>query len=251
MEKVKAILMLLAAFTFISFFHIAESAAREDSTAKTGHKETRLSEAYLQELFHDYLCQHLGKDDADIILSKFKVRGNRPIPEGEREIQVLRRSQRRLKGHVTLLAVVKVDGAVRNKVSLSGWVDLFEEAVCAGRDLKRGEILKAEDLSLSRILGSHISSRTLTHMEKAVGMRLKHRVKKNSTIQEWMLEKPSIVEKGDMVMIVAESGDLKVTVPGRVLEKGYLGDMVQVQNMMSKKMVYAQVINNAIVKVAF
>jgi flagella basal body P-ring formation protein FlgA len=50
---------------------------------------------------------------------------------------------------------------------------------------------------------------------------------------------------------MAESDDLKVTVPGRVMEKGYLGELVRVQNAMSKKEIYARVINNLTVMVRF
>jgi flagella basal body P-ring formation protein FlgA len=66
-----------------------------------------------------------------------------------------------------------------------------------------------------------------------------------------MLEKSPIVDRGDMVTILAESGDLRVTVPGRVLERGYLGELIRVQNSMSKKKIYARVINNSTVMVDF
>jgi flagella basal body P-ring formation protein FlgA len=54
-----------------------------------------------------------------------------------------------------------------------------------------------------------------------------------------------------MVTILAESGDLRVTVPGRVLEKGYKGSLIRVQNVMSKKEIYATVVNGATVTVDF
>ncbi|MEE9611432.1 MAG: flagellar basal body P-ring formation chaperone FlgA, partial [Desulfatiglandales bacterium] len=70
-------------------------------------------------------------------------------------------------------------------------------------------------------------------------------------LKEWMLERPPIVKRGDMVTILAESGVLRVTVPGRVLEKGYLGELVRVQNAMSKRQIHARVINNSTVVVDF
>jgi len=66
-----------------------------------------------------------------------------------------------------------------------------------------------------------------------------------------MLERSPILKKGDMVTIVAESDDLKVTVPGRVLEKGYLGELIEIQNVMSRKKIYARVVNSSIVIVDF
>ena len=54
-----------------------------------------------------------------------------------------------------------------------------------------------------------------------------------------------------MVTILAESGGLRVTAPGKVLEKGYLGELIRVQNAMSKRQIHARVVNNSTVVVDF
>jgi flagella basal body P-ring formation protein FlgA len=66
-----------------------------------------------------------------------------------------------------------------------------------------------------------------------------------------MFEKCPIVDKGDIVTIIAESGDIKVTAPGKVLMKGYAGELVKVQNLMSKKEIYAKIVNGSMVAVDF
>jgi flagella basal body P-ring formation protein FlgA len=40
-------------------------------------------------------------------------------------------------------------------------------------------------------------------------------------------------------------------VPGKIMEKGYMGQLVQVQNTMSRKNIYAKVIDAATVMVDF
>ena len=80
---------------------------------------------------------------------------------------------------------------------------------------------------------------------------VKHTIKKDTCIKEWMLEKPLVVKRGDMITILAESGNLRVTVRGRVLVKGHMGELIRVQNSMSKKIIYARVINNSTVSVDF
>jgi flagellar basal body P-ring formation protein FlgA len=59
------------------------------------------------------------------------------------------------------------------------------------------------------------------------------------------------MDKGDIVTIIAESGDIKVTAPGKVLMKGYVGELVKVQNLMSKKEIYAKIVNGSMVAVDF
>ena len=210
-----------------------------------------ISEAKFRELFKEYLSHHLGKEESDIIVSRFKIIGNSPVPAGKVSFQLFQKDKRRLKGYVRLVAIISVNRVVKDKINLSGWVDVFESVVCTRRNLKKGEIVKKDDLYIARKNISHLSPNILTDMSKVVGLMAKHRIKADTCLKGWMLEKSPIVDRGDMVTILAESGDLKVTVPGRVLERGYLGELIRVQNSMSKKKIYARVINNSTVMVDF
>ena len=245
------IIILLACFGGFCLPSIAEPAAEKTNKAIIKKGQQSISEARLREGFIKYLCRHTGKKPSDIIVSKFKVNRNRTVPKGKVDIRLFRKGTTRLAGYVRLNAIVSVNGIEKNNVQLSAWVDVFESIVCASRDLKRKEVIKKVDVHLVRKNISHMPPNTIRELNKAVGLMIKHTVKADTCLKAWMLEKPSIVERGDIVTILAESGGLKVTVPGRVLEKGYLGELIKVQNAMSKKEVYAKVINNLTVRVSF
>ena len=251
MVKSIHIMILLACLVGICFPPNAEPAAKKTNKAviKQGHQS--ISGARLRECFMKYLRRHSGKEPSDIIVSKFKVNRNRTVPQGKVDIRLFRKGAARLAGYVRLNAVVSVNAIEKNKVQLSAWVDVFESIVCTSRDLKRKEIIKKGDVYLARKNISHMPPNAISKLNKAVGLMIKHTVKADTCLKAWMLEKPSIVERGDIVTILAESGGLRVTVPGRVLEKGYLGELIKVQNAMSKKEIYAKVINNLTVMVRF
>ena len=251
MVKNMHIMILLACFLGVCLPSTAEPAAKKNSKAviKQGHQS--ISEARLRECFMKYLRRHSGKEPSDIIVSKFKVNRNRTVPKGKVSIRLSRKGNKNLAGYVRLNAIISVNGIEKNKVHLSAWVDVFESIVCTSRDMKRKEIIKKGDVHLERKNISHLPPNIMGELSKAVGLMIKHNVKADTCLKAWMLEKPSIVERGDIVTILAESGGLRVTVPGRVLEKGYLGELIKVQNAMSKKEVYAKVINNLTVMVHF
>ncbi|MBW1706970.1 MAG: flagellar basal body P-ring formation protein FlgA [Deltaproteobacteria bacterium] len=251
MVKYMHIMILLACFWGICFPSNAEPAAKKTNKAVTKQGYQSVSETRLRECFIKYLCRHSGKEQPDIIASKFKVNRNRTVPKGKVSIRLSRKGSKRLAGYVRLNAIVSVNGIEKTDVQLSAWVDVFESIVCTSRDLKRKEIIKKGDVYLERKNISHMPPNTISELSKAVGLMIKHNVKADTCLKAWMLEKPSIVERGDIVTILAESGGLRVTVPGRVLEKGYLGELIKVQNAMSKKEVYAKVINNLTVMVSF
>jgi len=210
-----------------------------------------IPEAKFREIFQKYLNRNLNNSECDIVISRLKITGNVPVPEGTISFKQYQKGKRRFEGQVGLIVVVKINGVVKNKVKLSAWVDIFQPVVCASRDLKRGERISKADLYYVKRNISHISSKVLSDMNRIIGFMAKHNVKKDTSLKEWMFEKFPIVDKGDIVTIIAESGDIKVTAPGRVLMKGYADELVKVENLMSKKEIYAKVVNGSMVAVDF
>jgi len=249
----KCICNIIIPLFILGFYSTSTDAASGkgelQNVSKQGYQT--VSEAKFRDVFRKYLYRNLNNSGCDVVISRMKINGNVTVPEGKISFKEYQKGKRRLEGQVSLIIVIKVNDVVRSKVKLSGWVDIFQPVVCASRDLKRGEKISKDDLYLVKRNISHLSSKILTDVNKIIGFMAKHNVKKGTSLKEWMFEKYPIVDKGDIVTILAESGDLKVTAPGRILMKGYNGELVKVQNLMSKKEIYAKVVNGSIVTVDF
>jgi len=250
-RKAIPIVLPLAVMLVFCLPPAAESGEKKgiSETTKQGYQSIPKDE--FRRVFEEYVCLRLGKQKSDVIVSELKVTSDKRVPAGKVSFQIFEKEKRRLLENVGLMAVIRVDGVVRNRVKLSGWVDAFDSVVCSSHNLKRGAIINKDDIYLVRKNISHLSPDVLTDTVDAIGLMVKHTVKGDSCLAKWMLERPPIVNKGDTVTILAESVDLEVTVPGRILEKGYLGDVVGVQNSMSEKKIYARVMSNSTVKVDF
>ncbi|MEA3357909.1 MAG: flagellar basal body P-ring formation chaperone FlgA [Thermodesulfobacteriota bacterium] len=244
------IFLITGIFT-VFFPPASECAVREK--VRAGHKQDYQSirEDTFKNIFRAYLYQHIGKEKCDIIVSKFKVSGNRPIPSGKISVQVFKKNQQKLTGYVRLTALVKVNNVIENRVRLSGRADIFDYVVCARRNMKRGDIVAKDNIYLARKNISRLPKNIFSDVDRVIGLRMKNNIKGETCLKEWMLEKNPAVEKGDMVTIIAESDFIKIAAPGVVLAKGYLGEIVRVQNSMSKKNIYAKVINDSTVMVDF
>lgn len=251
MIKSIRIIAVLICFLALCLSADAKPAAGKDAAAAGAQKYQSITEEKLQEVYIQYLYRRLGKEGTDVAVSKFKVSGNKPVASGKISMQLFQKNSENLEGYVKLVAAISVDGAVRNKVTLSGWVDVFESIVCAARNLNRKEIIAADDVYLARRNISHVSANYLTDIGKVTGLMAKHSIKADKSIKEWMLEKSPIVNKGDLVTILAESSGLRITVPGKVLMQGFAGELVEVQNLMSNKKIYAKIINPSTVMVDF
>lgn len=248
----KNICNIIVFFCIFGIYSTSMGATRKNDRQDISHQSYQtISETKFRDIFHKYLYRKFKKQRCDVVISRLKITGNVPVSVGKVSFDMYQKGRRRFEGYVSLIVVVKINGVVRNKVKLSGWVDIFQPVVCASRDLKRGERISKDDIYLVKRNISHLSSKIMTDMNTIIGLMAKHNVKKDTSLKEWMFEKFPIVDKGAIVTIIAESGDLKVTAPGKVLMKGYTGELVKVQNLMSKKEIYAKVVNGSMVAVDF
>lgn len=245
MGLIKNMIATFMTLSILGLFALTSAAAENEKAGPSA------LEAELQESFTRYVCQHTGKRLADVSVSKFKVVGNQPLPAGIRTIRVFQQRASELEGYVRLSAIISVDGTAVNKVKLYGWVDIFDTVVIASRDIKKGITIERGDIETVRKNISHLPPDTLKDPVLAVGLRTKHSLRKGFVIKAWMLEKTPVVERGDVVTIVAAGGNLRVTVPGIIKETGFTGDLVKVQNTMSRKEIFARVVNSSTVTVHF
>jgi len=242
----------LVGFCVLFFLVTAGPAFGVEARSKRSQRDAyAIPEAKFRMWFEDYVCERLGKERSDIAVSRFKVGGNRPVPRGSLSVQLFQRGRGGIQKHVRLTAIVRVDQKVVGKVSLAGWVDVFEDLVCAARYLRRGDLIGPDDLYLVRKNLAHLSPHIVTDPAQVIGKTAKHNMRETLPIQTWMLENPPLLERGDRVTILAESGDLRVSVMGTALEAGSLGKRIKVQNAMSRKSIYAKVIDGSTVRVEF
>ena len=254
MSKTMRSIIFTILFLGLGMSNMAQPVAAEDlhSVTKPGYQS--IQESVFRKHFKKYICRHLRKTESDVVVSRFKVKGNRPVPAGSVSFKLLQKGQKggiKLQGYIKLTAEVNVDGQVKNEVLVSGYIDVFESVVCTSRHLKRGEVIEKDDVYLAKRNVSRLSSKVITHMDKAQGLTAKHNIKADTCLKEWMLGKTPVVNRGDIITIFAESGGLRVTVPGKVLMKGCPGDLIKVQNLMSEKRIYAKVIDDSSAMVEF
>lgn len=252
MKRMLYTLILIIPVLLYAFFSPDPLCAGIDNASADKKTDLQsIEEGTFLNIFREYIFQHANKNRSDIIISRFKVSGNRPIPQGRISVQVFEKNQQQLQGHVSLTALIKVKNRTENTVRLSGWLDIFDHVVCSKRNMKRGEIVTKDDLYLARKNISRMPKNIFTDADRVIGLRLKNNIRAETCLKEWMLEKNPAVEKGDIVTIIAESGFIRVETPGLILDDGFVGDIVGVQNSMSKRNIYAKIINDSTVMVNF
>jgi flagella basal body P-ring formation protein FlgA len=240
--------MVLNIFIGLFVFPLLSSAAFGKAT---GPDLQTIPDNRFASLFSTTLQESTGRSPDDIVVSRFKVSGNKPVPAGRIHFRVIKKRQAKIKRIVRFDVIIEVGGIAENRVTLSGWLEIYQEVVFAGANLKKGHPVVRDDLYLERVNIVRMPFKVLTDIESAVGLQCKRSIKAGTVLKQWMLERIPVVTKGDLVMILAQSTGVRVTVPGRIMETGYENQLVAVENTMSKKKVYAKVIDSTTVAVEY
>ena len=171
------------------------------------------------------------------------------LPDGDLEYQATARSSRPTR--LTLTLFLSVDGRPAGRVRAAARVKLIVPAVVAARRLERGHVITPGDLKPARISLDLVKEGALTDPAQAVGQSCRRRISPGRAVTERDLVPPKVIQRGDMVTIIAQTGALKVSTRGQAKQDGAIGDNIMVMNLNSKKTVPATVVASGAVKVNF
>ncbi len=114
-------------------------------------------------------------------------------------------------------------------------VSLYKDVLIAVRPLSRGDLLSADDVVLKRYDLANLPHGYLDNLEQSLGMKVKRQVSAGSALTPKMVEKPRIIQKGQRVSIIAQSGSMQVRTQGKALDDGVAGERIGIMNLKSKQ----------------
>jgi len=199
----------------------------------------------------DFLLERLG-GGGEALEIDVQYRGeNLVLPEGKLKLDYQMRARNRQTGRFPLTLLVKVDDRLHKRLQLNANVLMNQTVLRMARPINRGERIKAEDIEVDTITSDRPHRKALTQLKDAVGMEATRNLNTGSILTVRAVKPAALVDKNDRVVIIAEKGLMKITAPGRILEKGFQGSMVAVENLQTKKTVYGKVVDPTTVEVIF
>jgi len=130
--------------------------------------------------------------------------------------------------------------ARRKPLRLTGTVSETVETTTLARAVRPGEIIKASDIQVERRPKAEVGSDALG-AERVVGLTAKHPLRSGQALRLIDLMKPQVVQRNEAVTIIFEVPGIMLTVRGKALEAGAMGDVVSVLNTQSNRTIQATV----------
>jgi flagella basal body P-ring formation protein FlgA len=210
-----------------------------------------VDEAAVRTIVERFLADTAGAEGGDVVLRTIELPAPIRIPAGDYTSRVVAPEGSELMGRVRL----RIDFVQEDRTVKSAWVTadvgVFGPVVVARRPIARGETIAADDLTLDRRDLSQVPHGAAMRIEDAAQMIAKLPVSPFTPIRRDQLEAPSAVHRGDVVLLVAERGGLRITVPGEVREDAGLGQQVHVVNRATRKDLVGRVVDPSTVVVEF
>ena len=188
--------------------------------------------------------------DREYELEQLVVKELGVYPQGTVDLEI---SETRIdkKGNLSLVVDVLIEGNLEDRIRISGKVAVFENILCAVRDLPREKLISKEDVYFARKNLFSLRGDVVLENQAAEGKLLKKRVKKDDYIKFSSLEENPLIQKGDIVTLVVRTQNLLIVTTGISQEDGYADKLIKVENIKSGKIVRGIVKERSTVEVVY
>ena len=132
---------------------------------------------------------------------------------------------------------------------VSADVEAKKEVVVASRFLRRNQVVEDGDVTVTGVRLLWSAGRFLEYPELAVGKRLTRNIPSHFPVTQDALGEPYAIRQGMRITIQYLSGPLRVLALGIAKEDGAIGASIRVTNLVSKKDLWAQVVDAETVQV--
>jgi flagella basal body P-ring formation protein FlgA len=172
-----------------------------------------------------------------------------PLPEGATKLRVLRPSNGISPGQQSFLIAAESGGKEHVRLWVKAEVRVFEEVVVSSQALASQEIVKASDVRLERRDIAGLQARPFYRIDEVIGQQVARAIPVNETLTQKKLERPTVMRRGSAVTLVYETGALRVETPGIAEENGKAGELIQVKNPSSGKLLRGRVLDGRMVRI--
>jgi flagellar basal body P-ring formation protein FlgA len=214
-------------------------------------KFIRVTHKQIEKIVMDNTGLLLPFDTDQVTIKEIDVSGEAVLPTGEMTYKIVPPKNTDFLGKVPLSIYFYVNGEMEKRVFATLETELLANVVIVRRPLKRNHTIRDIDIKLVRMNMAGVPSNCMVNPDDVLGKKTKRAVDAGDVLSSDLLFMPAILDRNDVVLMIAESDNFKITAMGMSQEKGQKGDRIKVMNLDSDKAVYARVIDEKTVAVDF
>ncbi|NLQ17534.1 flagellar basal body P-ring formation protein FlgA [Marinomonas sp. M1K-6] len=125
------------------------------------------------------------------------------------------------------------------------------EAIRTITPIDRGQVINQSNTDVGEVDLTSLRGHVFTTENPPYGLIASRNLRINTFLTDNVTNQPTLVKKGDIVLITASSGTIIVRMNGVALENGIKGQQIRVKNTSSERIVYAKVVTDSEVLVNY
>ncbi|MBW2590370.1 MAG: flagellar basal body P-ring formation protein FlgA [Deltaproteobacteria bacterium] len=218
---------------------------------KVSRSFIEISREEIEKIVSDYIYGKEFWDKNNTRIINIQI-GRLPLlPRGRITYKVVPPKVMQGMGSIPISIHFLVDGEFYKKVKATVKIKIFKEVVVTQKPLGRYRTITQDDVYMKKMDITNLPNDIFTNYQDVLGKRVRRNIWAKVVLRAEYIEFPPLVKRGDTVMIVAESENMKITALGEVRKAGRRGERVKVINLNSNKRIFARVIDANTVKVDF
>lgn len=132
----------------------------------------------------------------------------------------------------------------------SGRFDILAEIPVLKQNVKYGKVIEANDIEIRDIAVSQVRGDTVTDIASLVGKSPSYSITAGRPIRTHEVSLPPMIKKNSLVQMHYRSPGMEITTSGQAMEDGRKGEIINVKNLASKKIIQTVVEDTASVRVS-
>jgi flagellar basal body P-ring formation protein FlgA len=150
--------------------------------------------------------------------------------------------------HNFLLAA-EIGGKEQARLWIKADIRIFDEVVVTSHPVAHHETITVAHVRVERRDISSLSGRPFSEIADVVGQQASRAIEVNEILNQKTIDRATLVRRGTQVVLLYETGNLRVEAPGVAQEGGKVGDLIQVKNPASGKLLRGVVIDARSVRI--
>ncbi len=139
---------------------------------------------------------------------------------------------------------------IEQPLDVSGTIELMIAAPHINASLPAGTLLSADNIEMRPVPLKFVESTGVARLEDVVGKTLVRQSREGMMLKATDVSVPLLISKNDAVTIYFRNGPMTLTVKGQAVTGAAAGGLVQVINLMSKRVISATAISAGAVEVS-
>lgn len=152
-------------------------------------------------------------------------------------------------GRFTAVLLAPAGSPAATRTRVTGRLFKIKEVPVPNRRILSNEMIREGDIKWIKVRKDRLRRDTIVDAGELIGKAAKRGLRSGVPVQVSAVQRQVLVPKGSLVTIILKAPKMTITAQGKALENGSDGDVIQITNTQSKKVIEAEVIGNGRVAV--